>query len=43
MFELKRDIGSITCDEAPMMMKMGRPCGTRQKLCFAQGVHLAVN
>ena len=40
--ELQKHIVSITCDGAPVMVKMGRLSGIHQQLCLAHGVHLAV-
>ena len=40
--ELQKHIVNITCDGAPVMVKMGRLSGINQQLCLAHGVHLAV-
>ncbi|KAI6653079.1 hypothetical protein LOD99_3915 [Oopsacas minuta] len=40
--EWQKHIVSITCDGAPVMVKMGRLSGNDQQLCLAHGVHLAV-
>ncbi|KAI6653465.1 hypothetical protein LOD99_3684 [Oopsacas minuta] len=40
--ELQKHIVSITCDGAPVMVKMGRLSRIHQQLCLAHGVHLAV-